>query len=70
VGEAGYAELAAHPEALARLRDELRDDRDGDGRRGEARLDQFLAHLGAGPASAMLFHCTVCPTHLAYLDAP
>ena len=33
-----------------------------------AQLEPFLAHLGEG-ATAMLFRCTVCGTHLAYADA-
>lgn len=33
-----------------------------------AQLEQFLTHLGEG-ATAMLFRCTVCGTHLAYADA-
>jgi hypothetical protein len=33
-----------------------------------AQLEHFLTHLGVG-ASAMLFRCAVCGTHLAYVDA-
>jgi uncharacterized protein CbrC (UPF0167 family) len=33
-----------------------------------SQLENFLTHLGQG-ASAMLFRCTVCGTHLAYIDA-
>ena len=64
VGEVGYAGLAAHPEALDGLRSELR----MGGWHDEGQLDTFLAGLGRG-ASAMLFRCTVCGTHLAYADA-
>lgn len=64
VGEAGYAELAAHPEALAQLRDDLR----LEGWSDEDRREQFLTHLGES-ATAMLFRCTVCGSHLAYVDA-
>ncbi|MEV0241999.1 CbrC family protein [Streptomyces sp. NPDC050674] len=64
LGEVGYSGLAAHPEALDRLRTDMR----VDGRHDEARLEHFLTSLGEG-ASAMLFRCTVCGTHLAYVDA-
>ncbi|MFE1560028.1 CbrC family protein [Streptomyces sp. NPDC058734] len=64
IGEVGYTELAAHPEALDQLRLELR----MDGRHDESHLEIFLTHLGQ-EASAMLFRCTVCGTHLAYADA-
>jgi uncharacterized protein CbrC (UPF0167 family) len=60
VGEVGYAELAAHPDALAQLRADMRLD--------ERQLEQFLTHLGES-ATSMLFRCTVCSTHLAYVDA-
>jgi uncharacterized protein CbrC (UPF0167 family) len=39
-----------------------------DGRHDEDRLEHFLTHLGDG-ATAMLFRCTVCGSHLAYADA-
>ncbi|WP_406733534.1 CbrC family protein [Streptomyces sp. NBC_01794] len=64
LGEVGYTELAAHPEAL----DELRLDLRMGGWHDSARLEYFLTHLGEG-ATAMLFRCTVCGTHLAYADA-
>ncbi|MER7896468.1 CbrC family protein [Streptomyces sp. NPDC096046] len=64
VGEVGYAELAAHPEALDRLRTDMR----LDGRHDESRLEHFLTGLGEG-ATAMLFRCTGCGVHLAYTDA-
>jgi uncharacterized protein CbrC (UPF0167 family) len=64
IREVGYAELAAHPDALAWLRTEMR----LDGWHDEAQVEQFLTHLGES-ASAMLFRCTVCSTHLAYVDA-
>lgn len=64
IGEVGYTELAAHPEALDQLRTDLRIG----GWHDAARLESFLTHLGQG-ASAMLFRCTVCGTHLAYADA-
>lgn len=64
VGEVGYTELAAHPEALDELRAEMR----LDGWHDEKQLEQFLAHLGR-TATAMLFRCTVCGTHLAYVDS-
>lgn len=38
------------------------------GRQSDAQLEQLLTALGES-ATAMLFHCTVCATHLAYLDA-
>jgi uncharacterized protein CbrC (UPF0167 family) len=64
VGEVGYAELAARPDALAQLRADLR----LGGGRDEAQLEQFLTHLGDS-ATALLFRCTVCTTHPAYVDA-
>ncbi|MFJ8210561.1 CbrC family protein [Streptomyces sp. NPDC096033] len=64
VGEVGYSELAAHPEALDQLRTDLR----LDGWHDETRLELFLTSLGDG-ATAMLFRCTACGTHLAYADA-
>ncbi|MCS0605693.1 CbrC family protein [Streptomyces sp. LP11] len=64
IGEVGYSELAAHPEALDQLRQDLR----MDGWRDPAQLEQFLTHLGEG-ATAMLFRCTTCGTHLTYADA-
>lgn len=33
-----------------------------------SQLERFLTRLGNG-ASAMLFRCTSCGTHLAYTDA-
>ncbi len=64
LGEVGYAELAAHPGALDQLRLDLR----MGGWHDPSRLENFLTRLGQG-ASAMLFRCTVCGTHLAYADA-
>ncbi|MFF9757620.1 CbrC family protein [Streptomyces sp. NPDC014344] len=64
VGEVGYTELVAHPEALAQLRADMR----LDGWHDENQLEHFLTHLGDG-ATAMLFRCTVCGAHLAYADA-
>ncbi len=64
VGEVGYTELAAHPEALDQLRADMR----LDGWRDENQLEYFLTHLGDG-ATAMLFRCIVCGAHLAYADA-
>ncbi|MFF7129354.1 CbrC family protein [Streptomyces sp. NPDC016566] len=64
MGGVGYSELAAHPEALDQLRQDLRID----GRHDAAQLEQCLTHLGEG-ATAMLFRCTVCDTCLAYADA-
>ncbi|MFF5494196.1 CbrC family protein [Streptomyces aquilus] len=64
VGEVGYSELAAHPEALDQLRQELR----LGGLHDAAQVDQFLTHLGES-ATAMLFRCTACGAHLAYADA-
>ncbi|RLU79740.1 hypothetical protein CTZ27_36545 [Streptomyces griseocarneus] len=64
IGEVGYTELAAHPDALDQLRTDLRID----GWHDAAQLENFLAHLGHG-ASAVLFRCTSCDTHLAYADA-
>ncbi|MDG4859638.1 CbrC family protein [Streptomyces sp. T-3] len=65
IGEVGYTELAAHPEALDQLRTEMRLD---EGWHDAPRLEQFLQGLGQG-ATAMLFQCTVCSEHLAYTDA-
>ncbi|MFI8459460.1 CbrC family protein [Kitasatospora sp. NPDC085464] len=64
IGEVGYNELAAHPDALDHLRTDLR----MSGWHDASQLENFLTHLGQG-ASAMLFRCTVCGTHLAYADA-
>ncbi len=64
VGEVGHSELVAHPEALDQLRTDLR----MGGWHDASQLEGFLTHLGEG-ASAMLFRCTVCDTHLAYADA-
>lgn len=64
ISEVGYSELASHPEALEQLRQDLR----MDGWHDAAQLEQFLTHLGRG-ATAMLFRCLVCGTHLAYVDA-
>ncbi|SNX88584.1 hypothetical protein SAMN06272735_9048 [Streptomyces sp. TLI_55] len=64
VGEVGYTELAAHPEALEQLRADMR----LDGWHDENQLEHFLTRLGDG-ATAMLFRCTVCGVHLAYADA-
>ncbi len=55
IGEAGYTELAARPEAL----DQLRLDLQMSGWNDAFQLEDFLTHLGQG-ASAMLFRCTVC----------
>lgn len=65
IGEVGYSELVAHPEALGQLRQDLRL---GGGWHDAAQLEQFLTHLGEG-ATAMLFRCTICGSHLAYADA-
>ncbi|WNO69467.1 CbrC family protein [Streptomyces sp. AM2-3-1] len=64
VGKVGYTKLAAHPEALEQLRTEIR----LDGWHDAQQREQFLQSLGHG-ATAMLFKCTVCGTHLAYTDA-
>ncbi|MEU5779429.1 CbrC family protein [Streptomyces venezuelae] len=64
IGEVGYGKLAAHPEALDQLRQDLR----MGGWRDAAQLEQFLTHLGQD-ATAMLFCCTVCGAHLAHADA-
>ncbi|MEU7644732.1 CbrC family protein [Streptomyces huasconensis] len=64
LGEVGHTELAAHPEALEGLRLDLR----MSGWHDEAQLDSFLTCLGEA-ATALLFRCTVCGTHLAYGDA-
>lgn len=63
IGEVGYTALAAHPDVLDRLRTDLRIG----GWRDAPQVESLLTHLGQG-ASAMLFRCTVCGTHLAYLD--
>ncbi|MEV5610529.1 CbrC family protein [Streptomyces sp. NPDC052225] len=64
IGEVGYAELARHPEALEQLRFDLR----MGGWHDAASLEAFLTHLGDA-ATAMLFRCAVCGTHLAYADS-
>ncbi|UQI49667.1 CbrC family protein (plasmid) [Streptomyces sp. HU2014] len=64
LGEVGYTELMAHPEALDQLCLDLR----MDGWHDVSQLEHFLTHLGQG-ASAMLFRCVVCDTHIAYVDA-
>ncbi|MFB7652544.1 MULTISPECIES: CbrC family protein [unclassified Streptomyces] len=64
LGEVGHTELMEHPEALAQLRANM----GMDGRHDEDRPESFLTHLGED-ATAMLFRCTVCDTHLAYIDA-
>ncbi|MFE7531984.1 CbrC family protein [Kitasatospora sp. NPDC057542] len=64
IGEVGYTELTAHPEALDQLRADLR----LNGWHDATQLENFLTHLGHG-ASEMLFRCTSCGTHLAYADA-
>ncbi|MGA5290230.1 CbrC family protein [Streptomyces pseudogriseolus] len=64
VGEVGYAELTEHPEALEELRSEIR----LMGLYDEEQIEHFLTRLG-GDATAMLFRCTVCGAHLAYVDA-
>ncbi|WP_180687579.1 CbrC family protein [Streptomyces gossypiisoli] len=64
IGEVGYTELAAHPDALDQLRADLR----LSGWHDASQLENFLTNLGHG-ASAMLFRCTSCGTHLAYADA-
>ncbi|MET7458227.1 CbrC family protein [Streptomyces sp. NPDC005574] len=60
LGEVGYRELAAHPDAPDQLRQDLRTD----GWYDAAQLEQCLTHIGEG-ATTMLFRCT----HLAYVDA-
>ncbi|MFC8097132.1 CbrC family protein [Streptomyces sp. NPDC057363] len=64
VGEVGYTELAEHPEALDQLRTDLRIG----GHHDEIQLERLLTHLGEG-MTAMLFRCTVCDAHHAYVDA-
>ncbi len=64
MGGVGYAGLAAHPDALDQLRTDMR----LDGWHDESRLERFLTRIGED-ATAMLFRCTVCGTHLAYTDA-
>ncbi|MFI5685453.1 CbrC family protein [Streptomyces sp. NPDC051636] len=64
IGEVGYTELAARPEALDQLRLGLQPG----GWHDASRLEDFLTHLWQG-ASAMLSRCTTCGTHLAYADA-
>ncbi|MFC9279090.1 CbrC family protein [Streptomyces collinus] len=64
LGEVGRSGLAAHPEALEQVRADMR----MAGWHDESQLEHFLAGLGEG-ASAMLFRCIVCSTHLAYADA-
>ncbi|MFJ8908585.1 CbrC family protein [Streptomyces sp. NPDC102351] len=64
LGEAGPTELARYPDALDRLRADLRED----GLRDPDELERFLACLGED-AIALLFRCIRCGTHLAYVDA-
>jgi len=64
ISEVGHTEPAARPEALDQVRSELRPG----GRHDAQQLEQFLTHLGQ-EATAMLFRCTVCGTHLDYVDA-
>ncbi|MFI0237900.1 CbrC family protein [Streptomyces sp. NPDC016845] len=64
LGPAGSAELAAHPEALRMLRAGMADE----GRPSE-RIEALLGSLDKdGDATAYLFRCRVCATHLAYVD--
>ncbi|MGW1171258.1 hypothetical protein [Streptomyces sp. NPDC002550] len=62
--EAGYTELATHPEALDQLRVDLR----MGGWHDASRLESFVTHLGRG-ASAMLLRCSSCGAHLVCPDA-
>jgi uncharacterized protein CbrC (UPF0167 family) len=63
LGRVGAAELAAHPDALASLRQELAG-------RPEPQAARFLDALsGDGGPTAYLFRCRTCGTHLAYADA-
>ncbi|MFK0013495.1 CbrC family protein [Streptomyces sp. NPDC091027] len=64
VSEVGYTELAARPDALTQSRTDMR----LHGRHNDAQLERLLTHPGES-ATAMLFHCTVCRTHLTHLDA-
>jgi uncharacterized protein len=64
LGRAGYAELRGHPEALAMVRAENAElgwsDED---------LDGYLRALHPdGDATAYLFRCLHCGTHVAYSD--
>ncbi|MCQ4211286.1 CbrC family protein [Streptomyces longispororuber] len=64
VGLAGAAELAVFPEAL----DMLRREASGWGR-PSVQVEHFLGSLDKdGEATAYLFRCRVCATHLAYSD--
>jgi uncharacterized protein CbrC (UPF0167 family) len=56
LGRIGYDELAAHPDALAMVRDEVGD-------------DHTEALHPDGDATGYLFRCLHCGAHLAYADA-
>lgn len=62
--EVGYAELAAHLEALDQSQADLR----LDGWHDENQLERFRTSLG-DRATAMLFRCTGRETHLTSADA-
>jgi uncharacterized protein CbrC (UPF0167 family) len=57
-------ELAGYPDALASLRQDIRTWGWPD-----HQIDHFLSALdGEGQATAYLFRCRTCATHLAYAD--
>ncbi len=64
IGEVGYTELAARPEAL----DQLRLGPLMGGGHDTSRVASFLTLLRQG-AGVMLFRCTARGTHLAYASA-
>ncbi len=64
IGEVGYTELAVRPEALDKLRLDLR----MGGWHDASQLETFLTRLGQS-ASDVLFRCTICGAHLTYADA-
>ncbi|WP_232790671.1 CbrC family protein, partial [Kitasatospora aureofaciens] len=69
IGEVGYAELAAHPEALDQLRTDLRID----GWHNASQLENFLTHLGQGQArcsSAAPSAAPTSPTPTRHSDGP
>lgn len=64
LGRAGAVELAAHPDALAMLAQEVR----GWGWPPD-RAEEFLGALDKdGQPTAYLFRCRLCAAHLAYAD--
>lgn len=63
LGRVGLAELAAHPDALETVRQEV----NGWGWPSD-QVEQFLGSLDRDDQPAYLFRCRRCGTHLAYSD--